>query len=84
MNTIPGTAEFECEITIANAKAVWSKGKTVLSTGQKYKPSVAGGIHKLTIEKVDGEDEGEYSVSFENENIVSTAKLTVNGEFLFL
>ena len=72
-------AVFECEISKAGLKPEWFKGDKPIRRSEKYDKTSDNGKHALIIEESQAEDEGPYTVKFED--VTSTAKLTINGQF---
>ena len=79
VNTIPGTATFECEISKPGVPAKWKRGDKVVKSGDKYEITAEGGVHRLVVKNVTGDDEDDYSVQFGE--VTSAAKLFVKGKF---
>ena len=77
VNTIPGKAIFECEISNVNLPPEWKCGGKTLSSGDKYEMVSVNGIHTLIVKNVDGKDENDYTVDFKL--VSSTAKLSIKG-----
>ena len=74
---IPGTAQFQTEISKRDVTATWRKGSDVIGPSDKYEISSVQGVHKLIIHDVTGEDETEYSATFRD--VTKSAKLHVYG-----
>ena len=68
---------FECELSKDGLKVEWFKGEKKLKRDDRYNMSSSGKVHKLTIDSVDSEDVGEYTVAFEK--LSSAAKLSMEG-----
>ncbi len=79
LNDIGLEARFECEISKADLKAEWKKGKKVIKKSDKYDISMDGKVHTLVMEKAQPEDESAYSIHFPD--LTSSAKLTIQGKF---
>ena len=71
------TVTFECELSKDGLKVEWFKGDKKLKRDDRYNMSSVGKVHKLTIDSVDSEDVGKYTVAFEK--LSSTAKLSMEG-----
>ncbi len=59
---IPGQATFECELNKTFSDVVWLKNEIELPRSYKYVAAHDRKVHTLTINDVDGKDEGEYTV----------------------
>ena len=59
----------------------WKKGKDVITASKKYKVTVDGAVHTLTILDVSGEDISDYTAACRGK--LSTAKLTLEGNGIF-
>lgn len=75
---IPGTAQFQTEITKRDVTATWRKGSDVIGPNEKYEISAVQGVHKLIVNDVTGEDECDYSATFRD--VTTSAKLHVCGK----
>ena len=82
LNDVGLTATFECEISILGLKPEWSKANKALKSDGKTSVIIDGKVHRLTITEAKGEDEGQYTVNFKDQNVKSTAKLAVKGTCL--
>ena len=71
------TVTFECELSKDGLKVEWFKGDKKLKRDDRYNMSSVGKVHKLTIDSIDSEDVGEYTVAFEK--LSSAAKLSMEG-----
>ena len=72
------TVTFECELSKDGLKVEWYKGDKKLRRSDRYNMSSVGKVYKLTIDNVDSEDVGAYSVEFEK--LSSSAKLALEGK----
>jgi hypothetical protein len=74
-------AEFSCIVSKPGLKATWLfNGDTVIKRGEKYDvQSAEDGTHTLVVEVAVAEDVGQYTVSFEEAGVQSTAKLNIHG-----
>ena len=81
MNEIGKSVTFEAEISKEGLPVEWYCGKKQIRRDDKYDLTVDGKFHRLVIDKVDSEDIGEYSVSYQS--IKSTASLAVEGGFQY-
>ena len=78
LKEIPGSITFECELTKANVKVQWLRGKEPIPPNGNFKIEVDGAIHRLTIRDATGVNVGEYTAVARSKT--STAKLTVEGK----
>jgi len=66
---IQGKIVFECELNKLFSDVAWFKnGSQELSENDKYTPSQNGNKHYLTINDVDGKDDGEYTIVLKGKN----------------
>lgn len=79
LNDVGLTGVFECEISIGGLKPEWSKSNKVLKSDGRVSIIIDGNVHRLSITEASGEDEGQYTVNFKEQNVKSSAKLTVKG-----
>ena len=78
LKEIPGSITFECELTKANVKVQWLRGKEPIPPNGNFKIEVDGAIHRLTIRDATGVNVGDYTAVARSKT--STAKLTVEGK----
>ena len=79
---IPGTATFECEVSLLKTVAEWSINGKNITANDKYELESKGVIHRLIIKNVDGKDEGDVKIVVKGKK--SEAKLFVHGENILL
>ena len=79
LNEVGLTATFECEVSVEGLKAEWQKANMPVKVNGRISIIADKKIHRLIINDAKGEDEGEYTVVFKEQNLKSTAKLAVKG-----
>ena len=79
LNEVGLTATFECEVSLEGLKAEWQKANKPVKANGRISIVADKKIHRLIINDAKGEDEGEYTVVFKEQNLKSTAKLAVKG-----
>ncbi|KAK3083483.1 hypothetical protein FSP39_023775 [Pinctada imbricata] len=75
---IPCSTIFECELSKPDMPAKWFLDGKPLTEGDKYKMTVDGAVHRLQIDDIDGEDEGDYSIVVRGKK--SEGELIVEGK----
>ncbi|XP_064423229.1 myosin-binding protein C, cardiac-type [Latimeria chalumnae] len=68
-------AVFKCEVSDENVKGIWLKNGVPVVPNKRIKITHIGRIHKLTIDDVKSEDEGDYSFIPEGYALNLSAKL---------
>ncbi|XP_072574477.1 myosin-binding protein C, cardiac-type [Paramormyrops kingsleyae] len=68
-------AVFKCEVSDENVKGIWYKNGVEVKTDSRIKITHIGRIHKLTIDDVKPEDEGDYTFIPEGYAFNLSAKL---------
>ena len=71
------TVTFECELSKTGLKVEWLKDDKPLRATDHLVMTTDGGIHRLTINKVDSEDIGKYKATYKK--LSTQAKLSVEG-----
>ena len=79
LTEIPGYVTFECELTKANVKVQWQRGKEAILPSKKYVVVADGAVHRLTINEATGDDISDYTAVARGKT--STAKILVEGRF---
>jgi titin len=83
-------AEFDCELNKPNVELKWYKEKIEIKDSLKYKIKHDGKKHFLSINDIEGNDEGEYSATIRgkidksstaNLNIKSAPKIFLNAQY---
>eukprot|EP00918_Siedleckia_nematoides_P079840 GHVU01174951.1.p1 GENE.GHVU01174951.1~~GHVU01174951.1.p1 ORF type:complete len:213 (+),score=44.66 GHVU01174951.1:38-640(+) len=75
-------AVFECEISKENVKSTWAKAGKTIKAGDNYTIEDETTVHRLTINKAVGEDEGKYSVTIAEASCSATLKIQAPPKFL--
>jgi titin len=70
---------FECEISKEGLKLDWTKGEKKISpdADERYAVGVSGKVHKLTISKANVEDIGDYTATYSETTLWTSAKLSI-------
>ena len=71
------TVTLTCEVSKPNATVQWNMNGQPITPGLRYKVTVDGCVHKLTIPKACLDDQAEYTASVDD--VSSKANLTVQG-----
>jgi len=79
LNEVGLTATFECEVSLEGAKAEWQKANKPVKANGRISIVADKQIHRLIINDAKGEDEGQYTVVFKEQNLNSSAKLAIKG-----
>ena len=74
------SATLICEISKDGLKVDWYHGKTKLRRGEDYDIVADGKTHKLVIEKVTEDLEGEYRAEYKT--VSTTCQLSLAGKFV--
>ena len=82
VTSLPGTAQFECELSRPNVKVQWTKaGRPILPDPRKFDVQMDGAVHRLGIRDVTGqEDVAEYAATVRG--LASNASLDIQGDSL--
>lgn len=75
-------AKFECVLNKDVPKVMWLKGSDIITPGNKYEIIDDGKKHILIINNCEFDDEGEFTIEVLGKT--STAKLTVEGKWLYV
>ena len=78
LKELPATVTLECELTKANVKVAWQRGKTAILPSAKYEIQVDGTVHCLIIKDATAEDIGQYMALARSKT--SEASLSIEGE----
>ena len=76
------TVTFEAEISKEGLKVEWYHDTKQIRRDDKHDFKMDGKVHRLIIDKVESCDIGEYRVVYQN--LSSTAKLSVEGQYFIL
>ena len=79
LNEVGVTATFECEVSMEGLKAEWLKANKPLKANGRISIVADKKIHRLIINDAKGEDEGQYTIVFKEQDLKSSAKLSVKG-----
>ena len=80
VDTIPGEATFECEISRSGITMVWMKDNMTIDAGDdKYEIIADGQVHRLIVKNVDEKDEAQYTAVARGKT--SQAALIMKGEY---
>lgn len=74
-------ATFECETNEPFVKVRWLKNNMEIFTGDKYRMHSDRKVHFLSVLMISMKDEAEYSCVVIDDDIRTTAKLSVEGQW---
>ena len=78
VSELPGTASFECELSLPNVKVQWLKAAKPILPDHKFNVTMDGAVHRLVIRDVAGTvDVTEYSATVRG--LASKASLDIQG-----
>lgn len=74
-------ATFECETNEPFVKVRWLKGNVEIFSGDKYRMHSDRKVHFLSVLMISMKDDTEYSCEVIDDNVRTTAKLSVEGQW---
>lgn len=74
-------ATFECETNEPFVKVKWLKNDVEIFSGDKYRMHSDRKVHFLSVLIIEMRDDAEYSCVVVDEDVRTTARLNVEGEF---
>ena len=80
LTSIKVAVVFECELSKKGLKVEWSKDNKKLRRDERIDMVDEGKVHRLTIDKADLQDAGNYSASYEN--LTTSASLKIAGIYV--
>lgn len=73
-------ATFECETNEPFVKVKWLKNNMEIFSGDKYRMHSDRKVHFLSVLMIDMRDDAEYTCMIIEDDVRTTAKLSVEGE----
>lgn len=74
-------ATFECETNEPFVKVRWLKGNVEIFSGDKYRMHSDRKVHFLSVLMISMKDDTEYSCEVIDDDVKTTAKLSVEGQW---
>jgi len=79
LNDVGLKATFECEVSREGLQAEWQKAGKPVKTDGRISIFAEKKIHRLIISDAEGQDEGQYTVVFNEQDLKWSAELAIKG-----